>query len=363
MQAVLKIIHRVCVLKFYERHAALLAFVFYVMFGLVQSNELIDFHQGLIFASLTSPLFYAAVLGVWTLYLIKIILFYEECFSLPQNSILKNFGLLAPRSQWMIFSYAIILAYLPVLIYSLFMIRLAFQHQLIGYGLSIIVFHSSAIGLGSWRLMHVINSTSSFALKMPRLWWGFRKPLPLIYLGLLANRLKLTFLLTKLSSVVCILCLWYLPVDHYEPRLAWLGLAFGLAGHGVILFEWRKFEDREFFFSRALPLATSYRFAMIGVAFLLLLIPESIVMFAQGLQIVDVSIGLVIGTAFLLFIYCTSYRHPLNNEQHLQRMLWLFLISFLMILSKFSIPFSILLLAVAWWQFKKHFDAYQPVAD
>jgi len=48
--------------KFYERHAGLLFFVFYVMFGMVESGQLVSYHLGLIYGAIGAPVFLALVL-------------------------------------------------------------------------------------------------------------------------------------------------------------------------------------------------------------------------------------------------------------------------------------------------------------
>ncbi|MBS1558880.1 MAG: hypothetical protein JST69_09135 [Bacteroidetes bacterium] len=360
MPALLKIIHKIWIQKFYERHAVLLGLVFYVMFFLVNSGEIIDFHFNLIVAVLSSFKLLLLIFGIWFLYQIKMIFFFEECLSLPQNIILKKFELLSRSNQFRLYAYALLLAYMPVFIYSSVMIVIAFRYRLFLAGLSIVGFQAGIISLGAWRLLHTINSCTPSIFKIPSFRWKLIKPFPLFYIDLLVNRFKITFLLTKIFSVLGILGFMQLPVDHYEPRLAWLGFTFGFSGHYVILYEWRKFEDRNLFFSRALPLAIHSRFVMLGIAYALLLLPEWGVMIAQGLGIYDATVGWLMGISFLLFIHGSSYRSALDNEQLMQNMLWLFLITFLMVLSQLSLPFSLLLLAVAAWRFRKNFDGYQP---
>lgn len=360
MPAQLKIIHKIWIQKFYERHAVLLGMVFYVMFFLVNSSEIIGFHFNLIVAVLSSFKLLLLVFGIWALYQIKTIFLFEECLSLPQNAFLKKFELLSRGNQFLFYGYSLLLAYMPVFIYSAVMVVIAFRYHFYLAGWSMLGFQVGIISLGAWRLLHTINSCTPSIFRIPSFRWKLPKPFPFFYIGLLVHRFKITFLLTKIFSVLCILGFMQLPVDHYEPRLAWLGFTFGFSGHYVILYEWRKFEDRNLFFSRALPLAIHSRFVMLGMAYAFLLLPEWGVMIAQGLGIEDAAVGWLMGISFLLFIHGTSYRSALDSEQLMQNMLGLFLITFLMVLSQLSLPFSLLLVAVAAWRFRKNFDGYQP---
>src|SRR6185369_16363350 len=100
MLPVIKIINSILVRKFYERHAALLFFVFYVMFGMVESGQIVSYHLGLINGAISSPMFMMIVFGIWMLYLIKAVLLFEECFAQPHNLFFKQISLLNKLAQF-----------------------------------------------------------------------------------------------------------------------------------------------------------------------------------------------------------------------------------------------------------------------
>jgi hypothetical protein len=363
MLPVLKIIHLVLVKKFYERHAGLLFAVFYVMFGMVESNQIISYHFGLILGAISSPVFLAVVLAVWLLYLSKSVLFLEECFSQPRNTFLRQLNLLDQQQQFLLLAYALLLCYLPVLIYSAFMIVIAFQQHYYLAALSMMAFHAVMLGAGAFKMVHSLNSSSPPFLQLPSFRWPFIKSYPLFYIGLLFDRFKITLLLTKVFSILCLIGFLRIPLDDYEPRLAYLGLAIANLSHAVILFEWRKLEDNYFLFMRALPVSILYRFAMVAVAFGLLLLPEFIVLLVQHIHLVDALTALLLAVGFSLYIYSTSFKGILDNDKLIQRILWMFLITFMLALSKLALPTAIVWMAIGWWRFRKNFDDYESSAN
>ena len=92
MLSVTKVLGKVLVARFYERNAGLFFVVFYLMFGIVESSQIISYHQSLIYATLTSLVFQLMVGGVWLLYSVKCIQFIAEQLRQPQNQFVFQGG-------------------------------------------------------------------------------------------------------------------------------------------------------------------------------------------------------------------------------------------------------------------------------
>lgn len=363
MFPVLRIINAIFVRKFYERHAGLLLFVFYIMFGMMESKYIVSHHLALIYGALSSPVMMASVFAIWFLYLAKGVLLFEECTSQPHNLFFKQIGLFQRRSQFFIFSYGYLIIYQPVMIYSVFMIAVAFTTGAIWQAVCVILFHIIAISACAWRSVHGINSTQSPHLKIPSLRWPFTISPPMFYIGLLTSRFKIMLTLTKLFSIACLLGFLQIPLDHYEPRLAYLGMIIAIVPYSVIIFEWRRFEDQRLQFTRAHPISLTHRFLTVAGAYALLLIPEFIVLLAQKVYPWDALIAILLSIGFALFLHNTLYKNELDNERHLKRMILSFLITFGLVLSKLALPVAILLPAIGWWLFQKNFINYEPSAS
>ncbi|MGC4022494.1 MAG: hypothetical protein QM734_11390 [Cyclobacteriaceae bacterium] len=362
MLPVIKTVNAILVRKFYERHAGLLFFVFYFMFGMVESGQIKSYHLGLIYGALSSPLMMLIVFAIWLLYLTKGMLFFDECISRPQNLFFKQVSLLDKRAQFFLFSYAYLIIYQPVLIYSIVMIAVAFSKKAIWMAASMIAFHFLAISLCSLRSVYRINNTKSPRLIIPTLRWPFTLSPPMFYVGLLTSRFKIMLFLTKIASIISLLGFLQIQLDQYEPRLAYLGMIIAILSYSVIIFEWRRFEDSSLQFTRALPINLHQRFLIIAIAYAILLIPEFVVLLAQRFYPWHALIAILLSIGFALFLHTSLYKE-LNNDHHLRRVLWLFLIAFFFALSKLGLPMAILLVMVSWWQFRKNFMAYEPSAN
>ncbi|HEV8512026.1 MAG TPA: hypothetical protein VGQ59_02055 [Cyclobacteriaceae bacterium] len=359
MLPTIKIINGVLVRKFYERHASLLFFVFYLMFGMVESGQIVSYHLALIHGAISSPVFMMIVLGIWMLYLIKAVLLLEECFAQPHNLFFKQIGQLNKPTQFFLLAYTYVLIYQPVLIYSIVMIVVAFKSNAILAAMSMIAFHFIMISLCAWRSINSINTSRPSVLAIPSLRWPFAKPYPVFYISLLTDRFRIMLLLTKTFTILCLLGFLQIPLDHYESRLAHLGMAIAITSYSVIIFEWRQFEDQYLQFARALPITLTQRFLVVASAYAILLLPEFVVLLFQGFYLWDALIAILLSLGFALFAHSSLYQEKLNNDRHIQRVLWLFLITFFLALSKLALPAAILFSLIGWWRFRKNFEAYE----
>lgn len=359
MLPALRILNAILVRKFYERHAGLLFFLFYVMFGMVESGQIVTYHLGLIFGVLSSPTMMAIVFAIWSLYMAKGALFFEECISQPQNLFFKQITLFNKRSQFFLFSYGYLIIGQPVLIYSIVMIGVAFSKGLIREAASIIAFHILVICAYSWRSVHSVNSTKSSRLTIPSLRWPFTVPPPMFYIGLLTSRFKIMLLLTKIFSILCLVGFLQIPLDHYEPRLAYLGMVIAITSYSVIIFEWRQFEDHSLQFTRALPINLPQRFLIVAAAYTLLLLPEFVVLLVQKFYPWDALVAILLSIGFVMFMHCSLYKNELSNDRHLRRVMMWFLITFFLALSKLALPTAILFVIVGWWRYQNNFGNYE----
>ena len=64
MSAILHLMIKALVVPFYKNHAGLLFFVFFLMFGIVESTQIVFYHVSLIVGMLTSGIFLFIVLSL-----------------------------------------------------------------------------------------------------------------------------------------------------------------------------------------------------------------------------------------------------------------------------------------------------------
>jgi len=364
MLFVTKVLGKVLVARFYERNGGLFFVVFYLMFGIVESSQIVSYHQSLIYATLTSVVFKLMVFGVWLLYTLKCIQFIAEQLRQAQNQFVFQLALLN-RSQLFIQSVQLVLLlHLPVLAYTFFIIALGLQSQNYLSVTSIIVFQS-ALYLASARwLVYRIQTQHEFRfmLELPRITWKWPKPLPLFYLGYLTTQLPTVFFFSKVFSLFCIFGFLQIPVDHYEVRVAILGLLFGLASHSVVVFELRKMEERFLIFMRTLPISLLNRFLYLAITFAILLAPEIIMLAINHVHWIDLIGIYLFAVGFLLLCHMQLFK-KLDNEKYLQWMLGLFLISFMLVLFKIYWVELIWLWLLGYYYFSKYYYQFEASSE
>ncbi len=360
MLSVTKVLGKVLVARFYERNAGLFFVVFYLMFGIVESSQIISYHQSLIYATLTSVAFQLMVFAIWLLYTLKCVQFISEQLRQPLNQFVFQLALLHPSQLFIQSIQLILLLHLPVLAYTIFIIALGINSQnYLSVG-SIILFQT-ALYLASARwLVYRLQAQHLFRFKLdlPHLTWKWPKPLPLFYLGHLTTQLPTVFFFAKVASLFCIFGFLQIPVDHYEVRVAILGLLFGLASHSVVVFELRKMEERFLLFMRTLPLSHLHRFLYLALTYGMLLIPEIIMLAINHVHAIDLVGIYLFGVGFLLLSHTQLFK-KLDNEKYLQWMLGFFLISFLLVLFKIYWIEVLGLWLLGYFYFTKHYYPFE----
>lgn len=361
MSAVTHVLMKVLVKKFYERNAGLLALVFYIMFGVVESNQLISYHESLIYGVLSSPVFLLVVMAVWLLYTLKYLQLVFSELAQPQNQFLIQYSSLPGGIQIPAMFAALAGIYLPVLAYSFFIIWIGIGTSHLLPTISIIVFHLAVLMSTSVLIVNRLNTLhekKTFVL-LPTILWPWRKPLPLFYIGHLLNEIPLALFFAKIFSLLCLFGFLQIPLDHYENRLALLGFLFGLIGHIVIVFEFRKLEEERMIFLRGLPISTLQRYGQLALTYLIIVLPEVLFLAANHLHVIDLVLTTLVGVAFLLYQHSRLYRFEMNMDKHLTHTFGLFLVSFMIVLFKLAWVGVAVLLVMAFNYIKNNFYSHE----
>ncbi|MFM9840387.1 MAG: hypothetical protein ACKVOQ_19125 [Cyclobacteriaceae bacterium] len=336
MGAVVRVLNKVLVKKFYERNVGLLFFVFYLMFGVVESNQVISYHRSLIYGVLTSPVFLLGVMGVWILYSVKYLQLILAELAEPHNQFLKDYSRLSKAQQFWPMLFSIFMMDQPVIIYSAFIVGVGIVSQQYLPVLAVVAFHAAKLVGSTWVALRRINSlherkTTKF---MPTVQWPWKKYFPFFYIGHFTNQLPLALLFTKAFSLFAIVGFLQIPTDHYENRTALMGLLFGLMAHSVIIFESRRLEETYLTFAKGLPLSMRKRFGFLILFYGLLLIPELFLLVINKLVWYDIFLIGVFATGYLVHQHTRLYQNKLNIDKHTTYTFCLFLISFMLVLFK-----------------------------
>jgi hypothetical protein len=364
MGAVARVLNKVLVRKFYERNVGLLFFVFYLMFGVVESNQLINYHRSLIYGVLTSPIFLLGVMGVWILYSVKYLQLILSELAEPHNQFLKDYSRLNKAQQFWPMLSSIFMMDQPVLIYSAFIAGVGIVSQQYLPVLAVVAFHSAKLVGSTWIVLKRINSLHERKTRklMPTVQWPWRRYFPFFYLGHFTNQLPLALLFTKAFSLFAIIGFMQITTDHYENRTALMGLLFGLMAHSVIIFESRRLEETYLTSSRGLPIPMIKRFLFLCVFYGLLLMPEIVLLAVNKIVWFDLLLITFFAVFYLVYQHTRLYRGKFTIDAHTTFTFGLFLISFMLVLFKLYWLEAIALSTLGFYQYKRDYYNFEATA-
>lgn len=353
----MNILVNVFVRKFYERNTGLLALVFYAMFGIVESNQLIIFHQSLIFGILSSPPMLLLVMFIWLLYALKFLQLIFAELAQPQNQFFGLYATLPLTLQFQGWLVAVSCMYMPVLLYSIFIVWVGFVNASVLPAVAVIAFHLLVlVSASTWiiRYLRTLGEKQPFSF-FPALRFRWRKPFPFFYISFLFNEIPLALLLTKTFSLFCLFGFLQIPLDHYENRVALLGFLFGLMAHAVIVFECRKLEAEKMTFLRGLPIPVSKRFAQIALAYACLILPEVLFLAVNHVPAIDLVLTTTFGVFFLTYLHLRPYDGGLHMDKHQTHTFMLFLLCFAAVLFNLAWPTALVLLATGFYNNRRNY--------
>jgi len=361
MRPVVHVLHKAIVARFYEQNAGLFLFAFFLMFGIVESSQIVSYHLSLIAGIIESTLFLAFVNLAWLIYLLKSVQFVLSRLTLPENEFLFSIGLMDARSQSGVLLFTLFVMDLPVLVYSLIVVVVAVHSGHAFVGIYILSFHLVLLTLSTLIIQKKINATHLDSYSIPRISvrWTQPKPFALFYLNQLTDQLKTVMVVTKAFSILAILGFLQIPLDTYDVRVVLMGILFAVVAHTVIVFEFRRFEDRYLSFTRNLPLSSFQRFGALACVYSLLLVPETILLWANRIPFVDAMEATLLGTGFIVISHCSLYLNELDMDRHIQKTLWLFLGSFMIVLCKFYRVEAVLLWVGSFLIFNRFYYTYE----
>jgi len=335
MKTIASILLKVWVKQFYIINAGFLFFVFFFFFGMVNGGQLISYHISLIQAMLSSPVFMAVVLFAWLCYNIKCILFFTTSIKAQDSSYIYTLGILPAAKQWELYLLAVSLVYMPVLIYSLFIICLAIQQSMFGNAALVATYQLLMIATGAWMLHYTINKNTSIttiekitaainsAFKINLGYNGF-------LFGYILDTRKIAFAMVKVFSILMLSISFVINGDHFDEDLFGIFYLLVFVAHATLVFYVVDFSETQLKFGRNLPLAWYKVAAMYCFTYSIFLLPEMAFMLVNNHGNLPVaSIVLLYFTTVATLFLCTGYLYGcgLNMESYL----FLVFITFIMI--------------------------------
>jgi len=331
-------------LGFYRVHAGILAFLFLVMFGLVEPGQLISYHISLMLAYITSPVMMAVVFAVWLLYTFKGWHYVAgQLFAVQQQFLFYSTTSFSKSKQLGSWFWVQATINLPVLAYAGVSCGVAIKHHYYLSAFVILLYLFVITACSAWFYVGLVNrlidgSKQSVLITLTRNW---QKPYFSLYVYHVFDQLKLTYLITKLLSYLIINGVFLLFADvSHDIRVAGIAILAIAMAHAIVIFEERKFEETYLIFSRNLPYSRFRLFYSIACVYLLLLLPEGIWLFTRFAPFMAAGL-FAFGISVILLYHSFLYGLGLNMDKYMQWVPGMFVLIFWLIMFKliwFLIP-------------------------
>lgn len=198
-----KILLKIFSVGFYRAHAGILCFVAFVMFGMVEPGQLLNYHKTLMLAFISSPLMMGIVFAIWLIYTFKCWHYVAgQVFALHQQFLFYSSNAYPKARQfnsWFALQASI---GLPVIAYGGISMGVAIKHHFYLSGIIILLYLILLVAISAWFYMRLVNqlidgSSQSIIIKLTRSW---KKPYFSLYIYHVFDKLKLKYLITKAIS-------------------------------------------------------------------------------------------------------------------------------------------------------------------
>lgn len=361
MNAVARILIKSVVIPFYRSHAGLLLFVFLLMFGTVESNQLVNYHRSLIEGMFTSGAFLAFVCVVWTLYSIKIFLYVIALFRKPEYRFLTDAMLISGWSRFMNLSVSVVACFLPVLVYSVFIYAIGFREYVtISFGcltLQLLLCSLSAYGLSAFLRTQHRFSWSIIQVRVPSI--GGRVG---IYLSHFLGEEKIALLISKGFSFGLLYIVREATERGDDFRILGLTWMFVLMSHAFLVQKVRLFEDRYLTWVKGLPIHLWRTCSAYLLFYVILLLPELAFSISMVNRFYEPFILALLSGGVLMFIHGYLLKPGRDPEKFSTFLFWLFILSFFAVLSKMILPLSVLLIVAACLRMRERYYRYEAIS-
>lgn len=280
MRPVFHILLRSIVRPFYRQNAGVFFFLFLVFFGVVAPSQQLAYHYTLITGLLTTPAFLAIVLLAWLLYAGKCIRWMADTLTGPSFGFLGELIHLPPSEVFLLLMLVQSLLFLPVGGYAAVVTGIALSKGWLLKGVIIQAFIALVIIIQSLLFQYLLYNPG-YRLAIQVGWPQIRKATPYwIWLfRYIVQEEKVLFGGIKLFG--CLVLYFLLRGQtraDYDLRMPFLVYSLALFGHGVLIHRCREWGDRCLLFYHGLPISWIRRLGQYAVFYLLLLLPEMIVL-------------------------------------------------------------------------------------
>ena len=331
----MRILFKLFIKEFYAINAGYFLFFFILFFGVVSPTDLVFFHVSLILGMFNSPVFMAGVMLFWLLYSIKCVFFGNRILSKPENNFLTNLQSFSFKRQLVLFFINLFLLYLPVLIYSCFVVTLAFKHQHASLAFVLISYQLFICITGALAWYFNLNNTwtknnSGFAYLLNKMNAVGKISYPFYLLTYTAFHRKISFFSIKLFSMFVFYILFVLNKDDFNFINFIMIFLIVIMAHAIVPFYYISFMERDLSFYRNLPVPLLKTGLIYFIAYCIILIPELLFLLVNALNYISLTdIFLLYGVAIVNLLLFTAilYMEEMRMKKYFKIVFVVFFVS------------------------------------
>ncbi|SHM19261.1 hypothetical protein [Mucilaginibacter sp. OK098] len=351
---------------FYRAHAGILCVGFFVMFGMVEPGQLLNYHKTLMLTLVSSPLMMVVVFACWLIYTIKSWHYViGQITAVNQQFLFYSSNAFTKNRQFKSWFYLQLVLLLPISVYGAIAAGVGLAHHYYLIPLAIIAYLFLLAGLSAILYHGTVNklvdgSTQGWMLTLSSKW---RKPWFSLFIYHVFDQHKITWLVTKALSYLLITGFFLLFADvAHDIRVAGIALLAVVVAHVKLIFEERSFEEKWLSFTRNLPYSRVRLFGSFAGVYLILMFPESIWLFSRFNPLIAFEL-LLAGISIAMLFHCLLYYIGLDMEKYMLWIFFLFVVIFWLILFKLLLVLVVLNLVVSFGVFWKCYYRSRIVAD
>jgi len=332
---------------FYKVNSGFLLFMFMLLFSyvlfintagdvtLLPPGKELYYHFILIITFISDPIMTSLFFVLWLIYTIKSWQYVSAQLRPAENQFLYYSSISYSKGgQFKSWFYMQIIISLPFIAYALVACIVGvFLHQYLIITV-IIAFTVILIAVSALIYVQQVNRLvnelqQSWLLKFSSSW---RKPYFSLFIYYVFDKLKLTYVLTKLISWLIIISILFAFVDvRSDSRVAGLTILGLVTAHAIIIYRQHQFEHTYLSIVRNFPYSIGRLYVNYIIAYALLLLPETIWLLISFNLVTAIGL-LVLALSLMMLLHTVVYKTGLAMNNYLPWVLGFFIIVFCLIL-------------------------------
>ena len=335
MGSVMRLLFRILIREFYAINAGYFLFFFIFFFGVVSPNDLVFYHVSLILGMFNSAAFMVVVMLLWFFYNLKCLFFCSKTLNRPENIFLTNLQVFSFKKQFVLFLINHFLLYLPVLVYSGFVVGMAFKHGHTALALILIGYQLFNCVIGALACYYNISNTwkqnkRGLAYLVSKMNTRRKISYPFYLISYTAFHRKITFFSLKLFSLFMLYVLFVLNRDDFSFINFIMIFLILIMAHAVMPFYYISFLEKKMAFSRNLPVPLLKTGVLYFITYCVLFLPELLFLLINALHylsLIDVLLLYTIAVVNLLLFTAILYMEDIHMKKYFKIIFVIFFVS------------------------------------